>query len=192
MLHAIYFDYHGVLDRRKFTGLLEVLLAAIPHPAGNLRVRLEPMVYAYAEGETAPTVFWNALAEAYGSAVVKAGKAYQLHVDPIRPMWEQVNRLHERYAIGLFSDCAIDKRDVIIRSYNLPEFFDQLIFSCDTRQTKMDPNFFRRMLRDGLYQPEQCLLIDDSHQAIGQAASLGFQTHKFSGPDECIKFFSTL
>lgn len=192
MIQAIFFDYHGVLDRRRYTGLMEVLIKAIPHPPADIRNRLEPNVYAYATGVTAPNVFWTAMTEAYGPSVVQAAKKYHLHVEPIREMWEAINRLHEKYAIGLFTDCSADKREVIIRSYNLPEFFDQLIFSCETRETKMDPNFYRRMLQAGRWQPEEVLLIDDSHQAIGQATSLGFQTHEFTSPKECLTFFQRL
>lgn len=192
MLRAIYFDYHGVLDERKFSGLVDVLVRAVPHAPEHLRAHIEPTVYAYATGETTPTVFWNTMTELFGPTVVAKGKAYQLHVQPNREMWELLNKLHQQFSIGLFSDCAIDKRDVIVRSYNLPEFFDQLIFSCDVRQTKMDPNFYRRMLRDGLYQPEECLLIDDNHQAIGQAKSLGFLTHEFTTTAECLTFCQKL
>lgn len=192
MLRAVYFDYHGVLDRREFSGLVDLMIKAIPHAHDGIRTQLEPKVFAYATGETAPIVFWNAIAEAFGPNVAQVGKQYQLHVEPIREMWELINQLHQRFSVGLFTDCAADKRDVIIRSYNLPEFFDQLIFSCDVRETKIDPNFYRRMLRDGLYQPGECLLIDNSHQSIGLAKSLGFQTHEYKTPVECISFCSRL
>lgn len=192
MVRAIYFDYHGVLDRRTFAGFHRVLAEALPHASTDVEARIAPLGSAYAAGEMSPVQFWQAITEAYGPTVAQAGKKYLLHVDPIQPMWELINRLHEKFSIGLFSDCPMDKRDVIVRAYNLPEFFDQLIFSCDTRLTKVDPNFFRRMLRDGLYQPNECLLIDDSHQSIGQARSLGFQTHEFSSPTECINFCSRL
>ncbi len=175
----MYFDYHGVLDRRHFAGLLAVLADQAGQPLESLRTSLEPLANGYASGAIAPVEFWNTILKKYGAPAVAAGKKYILHVDPIQAMWELLNALHEKYSIGLFSDCPADKKDVIVHSYNLPDFFDQLIFSCDARQSKIDPNFYRRMLRDGMYRPEECLLIDDSHQAVGQAAALGFATHQF-------------
>lgn len=179
VIRAIYFDYHGVLDRRTLSGFLATLTTAIGHDDPSLQAHLEQLANAYATGAITPLDFWDTINAEYGPATVEAGKKYVLHVDPNREAWEILNRLHETYSLGLFTDCPADKKEVIVHAYNLPDFFDQLIFSCDARQSKIDPNFFRRMLRDGLYQPAECLLIDDSHQAIGQAKSLGFMTHQY-------------
>lgn len=192
MLRAIYFDYHGVLDRRNFAGLLSAVAETIGQPVEVLRISLEPLISGYVAGAIAPVEFWNTVESKYGPTAVQAGKKYILHVDPAREMWELLNALHERYAIGLFSDCPADKKEVIVHGYNLPDFFDQLIFSCDARQTKIDPNFFRRMLRDGQYRPDECLLIDDSHQAVGQAAALGFVVHQFTDVPSLKSFLQTV
>lgn len=179
MIRAIYFDYHGVLDRRTPAGFLEAIATAVDQPLAALKTNLEPLTNGYGAADISPVDFWNTIDAKYGAAAVQAGKKYVLHVDPVREMWELINTLHQNYSLGLFSDCPADKKDVIIHAYNLPDFFDQLIFSCDARQSKIDPNFYRRMLRDGLYQPAECLLIDDSHQAVGQATALGFVAHEF-------------
>ena len=179
MVRAVYFDYHGVLDRRHFGGLLDVLIAQ----SGNdpqARTVLESLVDGYAIGNVAPIDFWKTINQKYGALAEQAGKKYILRVDPVLEVWQLINHLHERVSVGLFSDCPSDKRDVIIRAFNLPEFFDQLIFSCDTQQTKQDPNFYKHMLREGLYQPPDCLLIDDDERVTARAAQLGFTTHHFT------------
>lgn len=183
MIKIIYFDYHGVLDRRHFRGLMERIAAASnrPDPAAVLS-ELETQADAYTTGAIQPTEFWRMIAAQYGDQAATAGQKYILHVDPIREMWTLLIRLKERYAVGLFSDCSFDKKAVIRGAYDLPEFFDVLLFSCDARLSKKDPAFYRLMLQDGTYRPEECLVVDDSAKNNALAETLGFRTYTFVDP----------
>ncbi len=193
MVKAIYFDYHGVLDQRNFQGLLEVLAQAI-HGGDRQRVIAEVrnFAYDYATGKTSPHDFWHQIEGDYGSIVERAGRDYQLHVQPNVAMWSIVSSLKDRFTLGLCTDCATDKKEVIRSAYALTEFFDNLIFTCDVGLSKHDPELYQLMLWNNKFRPEECLLIDDALANVQQAIAVGFQAHQFTTAEELQHFLTTL
>gem|GEM_PF-2208613 len=179
-MRMIYFDYHGVLDHRGYRGMIKIMQETSGRPVDEIVPSLEPVTYAYASGQTSPAAFWTLIAAKYGRKVADAGKRYYLHVDPNRVVWELVNELKGPYDLGLATDSAIDKKQVIRHGYDLPEFFDHLLFSCDVGQAKRDPGFYRLMTRGGMYQPDDILLIDDDERNTATATSLGIPSHTYT------------
>lgn len=193
MLKIVYFDYHGVLDRRTFAGLLRTIAqtagsAATPAVMDQLTLDGD----AYATGTLTPRSFWHRVEKTAGLEAASAGKKYILHVDPVREMWELLNVLHRRFSLGLLSDCPADKKDIIIRAYNLPEFFDYLVFSCEAGLSKQDASFFRLMDQDGLFQPSQILFIDDNEHNVALAQSLGYAAYHFVSPRDAMSYLQQL
>lgn len=191
-MRMIYFDYHGVLDHRGYRGMMKAMISEIGRPEADVLPELEPIAYAYASGRTAPPAFWTTIAAKYGRRVADAGKRYYLHVDPNRVVWELVNELRDHVDLGLATDASIDKKQVIRHGYDLPEFFDHLIFSCDVGQAKRDPGFYRLMTRDGLYQPDDVLLIDDDERNTAMATTLGIPSHTYTNIDALRKHLRDL
>lgn len=146
----------------------------------------------YASGEIIPHFYWGRIAKEYGAEVDRTGRAYLLHVQPVREMWNLLSELHEQFNLGLFSDCSLDKKEVIRSAYALTDYFDYLIFTCDVRMLKRDPVCQKLMTQNGLYQAEECLLIDDSMDNLNVAATLGFQTHIFTDYQMTKTFLSSL
>ncbi len=184
MVRVIYFDYYGVLDRRTFPGLLQ----AVAKASGQANLAqaapdLPSLAADYMVGKVGSHEFWQRLEKDVGAAANVAGRKYMLHVDPVREMWEMLNELPPRYALGLCSDCAVDQKDVIRSAYSLPDFFDYIILSCDANLSKRDPAFYRLMLQNGMYRPEECLLVDDDEANTTLAAEQGFETHLFRSVD---------
>jgi FMN phosphatase YigB (HAD superfamily) len=189
MIKIIYFDYHGVLDYRRERGLMEALTSAVPAADQDaLMRRLEPGVYAYTSGQKRPVEFWQSIESELGTAVAKRAKNYQLHVDPIRAMWEMLNRWHDRCDLGLLTDCAADKKEVINHAYDLPTFFDHLIFSCDVERTKRDPAIYPLMEQGGKYKADECLLIDDDERNTALASQLGYPAVTYVDPVSCAAY----
>lgn len=180
MIKVIYFDYHGVLDRRNFPGLLSSI-AQSSGQADPAKISATLSSYAsdYATGKVSPHEFWRTIEERYGTTANRVGRQYQLHVEPIREMWNLLSELHDQYDLGLMADCALDKKEVIRSAYALTDYFDYLIFSCDTIFSKRDPEFYQLMCQAGVYQPAECLLIDSDEQNCKQAIEQGFQAHHF-------------
>ncbi|MBI5466687.1 MAG: HAD-IA family hydrolase [Candidatus Kerfeldbacteria bacterium] len=193
MVKIVYFDYHGVLDRRHFAGLLETIAAAARRPdVPAVIATVKPSGYAYACGRMTPTDFWSAIAHDYGAAAATAGKKYILHVDPIREMWQLLNEIHPHIQLGLFSDCSLDKLAAIRNAYDLPTFFDSILFSCEAGVSKEDADFYQTMTQNQVYLPGECLLIDDNPDNVARAIASGFQAHVFSSPSECRQFLGTV
>ena len=191
MIKIIYFDYHQVLDRRGYRGLLDAILTAAKQPNSAVEM-LEPYAYAYAAGKVQPVEFWNSIERDYGLAAAAAGKKYYLHVDPIREMWELINTLKEKYQVGLCTECAIDKKEVLKHAYDLPDFFDQLFFSCDIGLTKKDMEFYRLLLQNGMYQPNECILVDADEHNIAMAKTLWIEAIQFTNPENLKKQLASI
>ncbi len=187
----IYFDYHGVLDRRGYRGLmLAIARGAGTEPSEAFFARLEPMVYLYAAGQTVPLEFWTKLSAQYGASAADAGRKYYLHVDPIHPMWVLLNQLHQTVELGLCTDSALDKKEVIRHAYDLPTFFDQLVFSCDLGRTKHDPFFYQALLQGHQYQSGDILLIDDDEKNVAMAQAAGIPAFLHVSPATTIRFLT--
>lgn len=200
MLKAIYFDYHGVLDRHTFRGLLETMGQTWLRTRNQddqqylnafIQREQEPG-HHYTAGKTVPAAYWHRIAQEYGQEVEKIGRQYLLHVQPIRETWNLVSLLHEKFDVGLFSDCPLDKKEAIRSAYALTEFFDYLVFSCDVQLSKRSPEFFNLLLQNGLFKSEECLIIDNSEANIKFAQKLGFQAHVYTTPEELQTFIETL
>jgi 2-haloacid dehalogenase len=68
--------------------------------------------------------------------------------------------------------------------YGFLQWFDGAVVSGYEGVLKPDPEIFRRLAdRFGL-EPATTLFIDDSSLNTDAAAALGFQTHRFTSPDE--------
>lgn len=184
MVKIIYFDYHGVLDRRQLAGLQQAILSNTTAANTDTYETLQAHLYAYTTGSIQPQDFWRTIAKTFGRGAAKAGQKYFLHVDPIRENWDLTNELQGKVALGLFSDCPPDKKVAIRTAYNLPEFFDQLIFSSDQGKGKRDVDFYRLMLQDGHYQPGECLVVDAEPWVTDFAKSLGLATVQYQNPGQ--------
>lgn len=180
MIKVIYFDYHGVLDRHHFHGLLKVIAEASGQPnQDSIVANVLTYGYRYATGKVSPHEFWRTIEERFGTSANRAGRKYQLHVEPDRVMWNLLSELHARYELGLMTDCATDKKEVIRSAYALTDYFDYLIFSCDTTLTKRDPDFYQLMNQAGQFEKNQCMLVDDREENCQLAIEQGFQAHLF-------------
>lgn len=193
MVKVVYFDYHGVLDRRNFQGMLEVIAkAANPTEAKRIAADLRQFGYDYATGKVSPHVFWHQVERDFGQAASLAGRKYILHVEPILELWNILNELKQTYELGLCSDCAIDQKEVIRSAYALTDYFDYLVFSCDVKTCKRDTEFYRLMLQHGKFKPEECLFVDDIEANTALAEQQGFLTHTFRDVDTFRTYLSTL
>lgn len=184
MIKAILFDWHGVLDRRTFAGMLETLARAWhPHLHGISFEDYHRLIidnfckdgFEYAAGRISPPRFWSLLEYEGNESGVWRARDYLLQVEKNEAVWPQLPKLKERYKLVILSDCPEDKKEIITRTVDL-SLFDYTYFSCDYKLLKSDPEFFQLALRDlGLPAP-CCLLVDDSEKNVGYAGKLGFKT----------------
>jgi len=187
MIKAILFDWHGVLDKRTFAGMLETLARAWhPHMREMSFDDYHKMVvdnfykdgFEYAAGRISPSGFWSMLEyEGEESGVLRA-KDYLLQVERNETVWSRLPKLKEKYKLAILSDCPEDKKEVIQRTIDL-SLFDHVYFSCDYRLLKSDPEFFQLALKDLDLPAPVCLFVDDSEKNVGYARKLGFRTLQY-------------
>lgn len=184
MIKAILFDWHGVLDKRTFAGMLETLARAWHQHIQELSFEdYHKLIvnnfykdgFEYAAGNISPSEFWSLLEyEGEESGVYKA-RDYLLHVERNEALWSQLPKLKERYKLVVLSDCPKDKKEFIHRNVDL-SLFDYTYFSCDHKLLKSNPEFFKLALRDLDLPASYCLFVDDSEKNVEYARRLGFMT----------------
>ena len=158
----IYFDYHGVLDRRSFVGMRRMIAQNTKDPKRVEEDIERTLQHDYITNRMTPKEFWDTIERAYGLQAMMAAKKYFLHVDPIRENWELLNTLAKNIKIGLCTDCPADKMQTLRSAYALPEFFDVFLVSCETHLTKEEPEVYSLLTQNGQFAPEDILLVDDS------------------------------
>lgn len=188
----IYFDYHGVLDRRTFPGLRKAIAQTTNDPRRVEEEIERSLQNQYLANLITPKEFWEEVEHAYGLTAATAGKKYYLHVDPIRQNWELINALAKKVKLGLCTDCPADKMQAIRSAYALPEFFDVLLVSCETRMTKEEPEFYPLLMQNGAFAPEEVLLIDDSSRNMLVAQMAGIPTFVYTDVPSLTKLLASL
>lgn len=68
------------------------------------------------------------------------------------------------------------RRDVML-DLGYADHFDGLFFSCDLGVAKPDPDYFRAILRELDRGPEGVVFIDDRHDNVAAAATVGISAH---------------
>lgn len=191
MIKVILFDWHGVLDKRTFAGMLDVL-AREWYASGRFSGEIPYDKYyeeikrnffedgqRYASGQIKPENFWASLEYKGDETSVYKARNYLLGVERNNGLWDILPRLKKQYRLGVLSDCPEDKATVIRNTVDL-SLFDQIYFSSDHSLLKTDFRFFNLPIRDFNVSQAECLFIDDSEKNIAYARKVGLETHLYS------------
>ncbi len=189
MIKAIFFDYHGVLDKRTFKGLLHILARHSHDPKTDLKFEehLEKIIKKYsklgdkyASGDVSSNEFWKTLKkDGFSNKEINLAKKYILKVEKNKGLWKLLPSLRQKYHIGILSDCPQDKTQLIRETMDLTKHFDNWFFSSDFKLTKNDMKFFRLMVSNGRFSTNECLFVDDSEKNVDFAKKLNFQGHVY-------------
>lgn len=197
MIKAVFFDYHGVLDKRTFRqGMFGLIVKETYDPASgttlkgheeNILQKYVPLSVDYASGKIPAEAFWSELKKTgLSQATLEHARNYILTVEPNKELWDALPSLKDKYYLGILSDCSKEKMDVIQRTFDLPQHFDAWHFSCDYRITKQDPEFFNLMTTGDKFLPEECLLVDDKEKVVDRAKSFGFGGFVFKSTKDLV------
>ncbi|MFB2876424.1 HAD family hydrolase [Floridanema aerugineum] len=192
MIKAIYFDYHGVLDKRSIRLVYQILAATetaklkqLNDPL-SLRKHYFPLEIEYLAGDITPAEFWGQfIADRFDPTDVALAKQSLLTIDLNQGLWQIIPELKKRYFLGIISDSGIDKTQLIEESLDLKAYFDGLYFSSDRNLVKeAGLGFYYLPLQENNFQPADCLLVDDSPNNISQAKTVGYNTHLYRGNNQ--------
>lgn len=190
MIKAILFDWHGVLDRRTFGGMLEKIAEAWYPIFAPTRIERKEISFEeykqmikenwriegveYALGRISPKNFWLGL-ECEEETGVETAKNYLLSVEKNEVLWSAIPLLKRRYKLAILSDCPVDKVRIIRETCDL-SYFQGVYFSSDYRMLKENPEFFRIAMSGMNTKPEECVFVDDAEVNIRYAQQAGLQT----------------
>lgn len=99
-------------------------------------------------------------------------------------MWDLARSLRQRgHRMAILSNCPLEILARIRVDRRLQSYFDVLVFSCEVKQSKPDPQIYQTcIIRLGVSAGE-VLFVDDLPANIAAATGLGFHTHRFAGTD---------
>ncbi len=198
MIKAIFFDYHGVLDKRTFKNLINLIaklsfnhedeISEKDH-IDRIFEKYEKLGSSYASGKIAPKTFWTMLEKDPSTKhIVNKAREYIFTIEPNKELWDLLPVLRKKYILGILSNCPEEKASLIMKTLNINNNFDACYFSCDYGLSKTNAEFFDLMLMGFNFSKEECLFIDDSEDNIEFAKNLGFQTQLYTGIDSIKKF----
>ena len=185
-INNIIVDWHGVLDRRTFRGLKELIASRKGLRLEEVEVRIKDLAHSWVTGEISPEFFWKHLAIRFGLRwqLLAYLKNYILSIDLNFEVVALLQRLKDSgYKIFLLSDCPEDKKEVILKSDFAEELFEDMFFSFDSKMSKENPDFFMELITECHLLPNECLYIDDNGKNIQTAKFLFMKTHLFTGDD---------
>jgi len=88
--------------------------------------------------------------------------------------WKNKN---PRLKIISINNEAKELNEYRIKKYNLHNFFDAFVSSCEVGMRKPDPGIFRLALGIAQAQPNECLYFDDRTMLVEAAKKVGIHAH---------------
>jgi FMN phosphatase YigB (HAD superfamily) len=203
MIKAIFFDYHGVVDKRTFKGLLTkwAELTFKPESGQNLETHTEYIINKhselgidYASGKVSPKEFWSGLEySGLTKPAIEELKNYILNIESDYDLLNYILELRKDFYTGLLSDCPKDKAEIILKNIDLGKYFESIFFSYEYKYlSKKSEKFFNLTLLDSRFTPDEVLFVDDSANNIEFAAELGFNTHEYKNLEEFKEYIKTI
>lgn len=186
---AILFDWHGVLDRRRFRGI-EELISKWKGPLDSSAVkRLWSNGFEYSRGSIDAPYFWSFTQQDFSlsDAQVDELSIYLNGFDLNEDLWRALPHLKRKYRLGILSDCPAEKTKIIYDNVDLDVFSGVTLFSSDYGFLKSDEEFFTEGLRRLGVQPRNCLFVDDSETNIKYSQNFGLKSHLFVKTEDFLK-----
>ena len=196
MTKAIFFDYHGVLDKRTFQAMLR-RLAELIYTQGDFEAFLQAVYgkYAlftnlYASGDILPDHFWTKLAnDGLNSIQIQKLQDYILTVeinDELLPVLEKLKE--NKFVLGILSDSPSDKIAKIRHRWDLEKYFEYVFFSSEQGLNKIETSFYELMKCDGKFLPSEVIYIEDNPKLVNMAKSAGFQGVAYNQDLDLLKY----
>lgn len=97
-------------------------------------------------------------------------------IEPIKYIPELLKSLHENnYKIGLASSSPIKVIEFIMESFKIRNYFDELVTGDFVKRSKPEPDVFLYTADKLGVLPEECVVIEDSHNGVLAAKRAGMK-----------------
>src|SRR3989344_3631046 len=111
MIKTILFDWHGVLDKRKFQGIEEMISSWKGTLHSDSKKDLETFGQDYARGILPSYILWENLKKKFdlNRNLINELKEYITGTEINQELWSFLPELKQRYTLGVLSDCPSEK-----------------------------------------------------------------------------------
>ena len=90
---------------------------------------------------------------------------------------ETLNKLHDKFSMGVVTSSRKDHFDIIHQSTGFLKYFDFILTSEDYTETKPSPHpYLKAVAKSGL-KKEECIVIEDSERGLRAALSAGLKCY---------------
>lgn len=199
---AVIFDWGGVCCKEGEPFASQALQETLRLNPDEILEKIQSIYRGYYVGDYTRDSFWKAvmkhfdLTENTDINPAALSDAYLHSYALYQDVLDLILELKKKFAIGLLSNLTPEMRDHIRTQYNLKNYFDQEVFSCDADVQSMKPDVrpFQVLLKKIGIVASECLFVDDTQKNIVVAASMGMKTLLFQNRTqffEEIKKYST-
>ncbi len=185
----VMFDYGGVVSHPPTQRDWALLAGVAAAPIADLRDEYWKWRRAYDLAEFDAPGYWRQVGRGLGRGYSDAEISELARLDSASWMRLQAG------TVALIGDLAAAGRPLALLS-NAPgeladaigglpiaAYFGHLIFSCQLKLAKPDPECYNRALARLGARPEEVIFIDDRSDNVAGAAALGLQAVHFSSPE---------
>ena len=100
------------------------------------------------------------------------------------PWLVQWKKAHPDVKIISINNEARELNNYRIKTFNLHDFFDAFVSSCEVGMRKPDPGIFRLALGIAQAEPQECLYFDDRPMLVAAAKKEGIHAYHHKGFEE--------
>jgi len=185
MAKLIIFDMGGVVCTGvfEFMDILTEQGLKVEHTA----VYREGLMERYSRGEMEEPEFWEEFNRLFGTGVISPrwGKTFRPVMSP--EVTAVIRRLSESHRVVCGTN-TIDPHWKIHESRGDYSIFHRVYASHRIGLVKPDPEFWRHILREESFLPEDTLFVDDFPENAAAAETLGIRSHLYREPRDLEAF----
>ena len=189
-IKAVIFDYGRVLSLPQPPSTVERMAEICHAPVETFRKGYWDFRLAYDRGDLTVDEYWKSRAQTFEVNLSAEQIERIVHVDC--ESWSHLNatmvgwtqQLHAAgIRLALLSNMPVELKDYLVATLDLFSRFDHLVFSCDVRRVKPEPEIYQHCLSLLGLSPKEVLFLDDKPENVKGASNLGIPSLLFDSPE---------
>ncbi len=192
MIKAVLFDFDGVLtiDTTGSTTITNYISNTCGIPLENVKSSYYKFNKQLLSGETTHQEIWEDFCQSLGQNI-----DYNILLDSFRftrldeKMITLVQKLKERYLIGMITDNKCDRINTILDYRGLNQYFDVVAISAYLHSGKDSHSIFEYALNTLHVNAEECVFIDNTEKNLVVPKQMGMSTILYNDDNRDFELF---
>jgi putative hydrolase of the HAD superfamily len=197
-INSLVLDFGNVITLPPDEAVIDRMVHEVmggPKRAGGGKARRAPFLAVYSafrneydRGTLSAADYWRTVGSALGADLSPSAidrlrtldTECWFRFDPAMVAWFQSLRPGLRH-LALLSNINEDGVSALHRRASWLGIFDLLVFSCEHRVLKPEPEIYRLLIEGLGVEPVHCLFVDDLEENVEGAKAAGLNTHRYTG-----------